>query len=214
MAQPNERPSVGPAHDEINRLSDLQCRSNSTLDTKAGIVLGFSTTGITMLAGKTDMDGKLVLASAVLLATAAGFAMWILIPKRFRYDPNPQVLLDDYMNRAPLAAGVGAIEQMLADKLSAYKENAKMMGRKATAVSRAIALMAVGLLLGLIPIFRRCLVNDGKPTSAPATQAPSAPAPIAQAPSAPAPAATANPQAMNVYHNSLDSANIQKKGAK
>lgn len=156
---PETRPSLDVVGPEMDALRQFQAASIGALDTKAGIILGFSGTILTIFVGGKADKGLLFLWGVALLAISVVLAIAALIVRGFYFNPKPKVLLDDYMMRHPDAAAVptGAKEQILSDKVSAYEKNEKTLTEKASFVRWAIICLGAGVILGAIDALWRNL---------------------------------------------------------
>lgn len=163
----------------MDALRAFQSDAIQTLDTKAGVILGFSGTilAVFVTATKTDLT-CLAINGFVLLAAAVVLGILAMMPRDFRYNPKPSVLLNDYMLREADAATNGSKEQILADKVKGYEENKVMLDQKAAQVKwSAICLGAGVLFLSAHILWRKTMANESSTTT---NSAPAAPAPIAQ----------------------------------
>lgn len=184
---------VGP---EIDAIRAFQSGSIEALDTKAGIILGFSGAILAVLvtAPKTDftpwaIPGFLLLAGAVILG------VWALHPRDFYFNPKPSVLFEKYMFLDPDAPITGAKEQILADKVSAYTQNEATLKQKACLVECAAICLGAGVIfVSGHTLWRKAMTTESS-TNAATTPATAAPAPIAQP----------NPDASNTIKKGLGS---------
>lgn len=196
------RPSLHVVEPEIEALRGFQSQSNEVLDTKAGIVLGFSGAILAVLVTTQIPEQSLVpLLGYGLLALAVVFGGAAMYAKPFRYDPSPNILLNEYMDREPDAPGSGVREQILADKVKAYSENERLLGRKACLVNIAVACLAIGVILVSGHNLWRRVMSKETPTP---SQTVPAPKPV------PPPVAQPNPAAVNTIQKGMGPRPVQK----
>lgn len=165
----------------MDALRTFQSDAIQTLDTKAGVILGFSGTilAVFVTAAKADLT-CLAINGFVLLAAAIVLGVLAMMPRDFRYNPKPSVLLNDYMLREPDAATNGAKEQILADKVKGYEENKVMLDQKAEQVKWSAICLGIGVLfLSAHILWRKSMANES-PTTSNTVPSTAAPAPIAE----------------------------------
>ena len=122
VPKPGEsRPSLDVVMPEMESLRGFQAASSDHLDTKAGVILGFSGTVLTLIAMiPTDQQSCWLIPGIVVLSLAVGFAVSALRVQGFRFDPKPKVL-KEYMLKPLDVPGQSAKEQILVDKVKAYE---------------------------------------------------------------------------------------------
>lgn len=218
--QMGARPSIDVVSTEMESQRQHQSVAINALDSKAGVVLGFSGTALALWAAAPSVAGDpfwpviefLFLVGAVVLATLA------LAPADFRFDPKPRVLFD-YMHKSPDAPGsAGAKEQILADKVEAYEKNELVLKQKADYVFGAIIFLGFGLFMVSARTLGRKIVKiDRKETHEVLPSAPKVEAAVAVPPAQPNSAAAnvirhaePNPAAVNVIRKSLPDGKLEK----
>jgi len=201
---PAIRPSLNVVGPEMDALRGFQAHTIEALDTKAGVVLGFSGTILAVFAVVQGSEHTFFsLTGFVLLCTAVVLGVFAMLPRSFRFDPKPGVLLNDYMLRPPDVPTTGAKEQILADKVEAYSKNEALLDRKASLVNAAVICLGVGILFVSAHTLRRnVMTNDKMPPNEKTAPNPK--------PAAPAPVAQPNPDASNIIRKGMDKLPLQK----
>jgi hypothetical protein len=200
---PEKRPSIDVVSVEMEALRHYQASAIDALDAKAGVVLGFSGTVLTILAATTTGpdDPLWIFFDFLFLMAAVGCAIKALSPSEFRFDPKPRVLFD-YMHKSPDAPGsAGAKEQILADKVAAYEANEKTLWNKGTYVYGAVAFLGLALtLVSVQTLVRRIVMNKKSESNETAPKTPGS-----------TPPAEPNPAATNVIKKGLTDSNTEKR---
>lgn len=185
-------------------IRQYQSGSTEALDTKAGVILGFSGTVLAVLVSAQRVDYTYwSLIGFGLLAFAVVLAVLAMLPRDFYFNPRPEVLLKQYMFKEPDAPLTGAKEQILADKVKGYAENEKVLAKKAKLVKGAAICLGAGVIFVSAHIlWRQLMTNDSasKDTNGPAPLAPAQQQPVAQP----------NPGASNTIKKGMDSRLLSK----
>jgi len=133
-----------------------QQAQKATLESKAGTLTGFAGGMIALLLGFKDNIATLpssakyiVITSivlfllSILLATIVG---WV---RKYRSDPNPQALADNYLNNDESEVKL----QLIANLLGAWQNNSKQLESSAVLLRLAMLIQTIGfLLLGFVVI--------------------------------------------------------------
>lgn len=201
---PEKRPSIDVVGPELEALRQHQAAAIDALDSKAGVILGFSGTILAILTATTGSDDLLWLAADfVLLVAAVGCAIKALSPTDFRFNPKPRVLLEDYMMKPPDALGnAGSKERILADKVDAYEKNEEPLKIKADYVYAAVRFLGIGLLsISLHTLWRKAMTNkEAGPRETSASKE-----------TASTPPAEPNPAATNIIKKGQTDSKIEKR---
>lgn len=176
---------------EIDALRTFQVHTIEALDTKAGVVLGFSGTILAVFAAiQSSEQTTFSLIGFILLCAAVIMGVVAMLPRSYRFDPKPSVLLNDYMLRPPNTLTTGAKEQILADKVEAYSNNEARLNMKAGFVNAAVICLGLGILFVSAHTLRRKAMAKSESNEK----------------------AVANPPAAPVAQPNPDASNIIKKG--
>lgn len=169
-----KRPSIDVVGPEIDAIRAFQSGSIEALDTKAGVILGFSGAILAVLVTAQNTDFTLwAMPGFLLLAVSVILCVWALRPRDFYFNPKPSVLFKDYMFLDPYAPIVGAKEKILADKVEAYSQNEVTLKQKACVVEWAAICLGAGVIfISGFTLGRKIMTNEK--TSA-ATISPTAP---------------------------------------
>lgn len=178
---------------EIDALRTFQVHTIEALDTKAGVVLGFSGTILAVFAAiQGSEQTTFSLIGFILLCAAVIMGVVAMLPRSYRFDPKPSVLLNDYMLRPPNTLTTGAREQILADKVEAYSNNETRLNMKAGFVNAAVICLGLGILfVSAHTLRRKAIAKDSSQSNE---------------------KAVANPPAAPVAQPNPDASNIIKKG--
>ena len=154
--EPKFLPSIDIAEEEMQELRSIQASSIDSLDTKAGIIIGFIGATIAFVGRNLKWEtllhwkinciyfGVLV---ASLINSVKGY--WV---KGYKFNPKPRVLIDDYMFRLQESTNEkpGAKEQILVDQVKAYEDNEKILDRKALSIKLSLFFLIISIFLLII----------------------------------------------------------------
>ncbi len=158
-------PSIDVVLQEMREQRCIQDDSIQALDAKTGTLAGFLGVLLALVVGKLYFEHPLeALLSTLclvgfvgaLLSAIRGFSV-----KDWRYDPSPDVLLEDYLFRHPtLQQGgkAGSKAQIVADQREAYRRNQGVLLGKAKQIQGAMQFLFVGVLCFLGQYFYPQLV--------------------------------------------------------
>jgi hypothetical protein len=138
-------------------LSAQQIQKN-TLESKASTLIGFAGGMLALLFGFKDVLKSLILDPtnklliivsvscflfSIFLATIVG---WV---RKYRSDPNPSALADNYLNKSERVVKL----QLISNLLGTWKLNSRLLERNAILLRLAITIQTIGfLLLGIVLI--------------------------------------------------------------
>jgi hypothetical protein len=144
MAGPRDRLEV--LANVVRHERDAQIGHFESLDSKAGLVLGFAGT---LVALASSHHGAVAIAGQGLAALAAGLALWAFLPRR--YPVLELAAVRDLWTRLPAGQ---AVRHIVDTEIEMVEQTSVLLGRK----SRRIALSLIALALAVAIIFASILV--------------------------------------------------------
>lgn len=152
-------PSIDVVKEEMIEQRRIQSSSIDSLDTKIGVLIGFVLTSSILYFANIRLRScwEFVLTLLVVIGLAFSFggflcAFW---PRKFRFNPKPKVLLENYMFRDPtkkINEKYGSKEQILADQVDAYEKNSRVLRNKSFCLKFGLIALAVAYLLILVSL--------------------------------------------------------------
>jgi hypothetical protein len=142
--------SLDIVFDEMQQQRKLQLKNINSLDTKAGILIGFESLLFVNLLFRDFNNLLFVIGFIVLIASLFCLIVGIQL-KSYKFNPHPNVLINDYIFRQPSPDNgetkPSSKEQILVDQHSAYIQNESAAKQKAFWVKVALWLLLLSVFL-------------------------------------------------------------------
>ena len=144
--------SIELIYQTVKEKVDLAFQDIEHLETKAGILIGFD--GIIISLALKDMYQQayspLLVASVFLFFFALILNLWLFLAKKYRRDPNPRKLMEEYWN----VPREKIVRQLIANLVQCYEYNEGIISSSAYCINWSICLTALGLGFLIASVFK------------------------------------------------------------
>ena len=160
--EPTQGTPEGPSEDSreaLYRIAEAQRgileRATDAVERKATAFLGFEAVFLALVLGTlapspgSALDVLLSYTCVALLLVGALLLALVVAPRQYRFDPNPQALVDNYWDSAeqPL------LGQATVNMAQAWIENQRVHEKKAALLSWALRLITTGIAILAFDVF-------------------------------------------------------------
>jgi hypothetical protein len=153
LPQTSEYPSARAIAELAREAQIQQLRSLDALDTKAATLIGFSSVLLGLVFSSSSVATQhwntALTLGVILLAVAIAGLLVLLLPRRYRYNPNIVALTRGYLDHPEeetLKVTIESIEQALVSNADVLKWKVRTLNMFAAVAVAAILLIAASLL--------------------------------------------------------------------
>jgi hypothetical protein len=150
--QKTAKKSIDIVRGEMESQRTLQVAAIDSLDTKAGLLLGFESLLFVGLISAGDNSMFYTIGFGGILLSL-GCLVWSMQLRRFKFNPSPDALVDDYMfreinpDKKKDKTRPSSKEQILVDQREAYKQNEMLVKSKGFWLKISLWLLLVSVII-------------------------------------------------------------------
>jgi hypothetical protein len=131
-------------HDEVAASLTRQAEAGARIDTKAGVLVGYTGAAVSFLATRHGhVQPVLTGLSYAAFAAAACLGVWTFTVRLYDYVPAPRRLFDGYLAQPK----VSALAAITASRVKAYESNARKHRQKAWRWQMSLVSLVLGMTL-------------------------------------------------------------------